>query len=78
MGARQVGKTFILKQFGEQYYKNIAYLNFEDTPALRQLFDDRLDPTVILKGLSVELDMEISAGETLIVFDEVQKNALEP
>ncbi|MBS0615361.1 MAG: ATP-binding protein [Verrucomicrobia bacterium] len=73
MGARQVGKTFILKEFGKQQYKNVAYLNFENTPGLRPLFDDRLDPKVLLKGLSVELEMEINAGETLIIFDEVQE-----
>lgn len=78
MGARQVGKTFVLKRFGEEEYDNTIYLNFEATPRLRQLFDASLDPEVILKSLSIEMDAEIVEGKTLLIFDEVQEcpNAL--
>lgn len=78
MGARQVGKTFVLKRFGEQEYKNTVYLNFEDNPKLCRLFDASLDTKVILKALTIEMDVEIVAGKTLIIFDEVQEcpNAL--
>lgn len=78
MGARQVGKTFVLKKFGQLEYANTVYLNFEDNPPLCKLFDASLDPKMILKALSIEMDSEIIAGKTLIIFDEVQEcpNAL--
>jgi predicted AAA+ superfamily ATPase len=78
MGARQVGKTFVLKQFGSQEYSNTIYLNFEDNPRLCKLFDASLDPKVILKALTIEMNAEIVAGKTLLIFDEIQEcpNAL--
>ena len=78
MGARQVGKTFTLKRFGELEYTNTVYLNFEDNPKLCKLFEASLKPQVILKALSIEMDATIIAGKTLIIFDEVQEcpNAL--
>lgn len=78
MGARQVGKTFVLKKFGEQEYENVVYLNFEDMPRLSKLFEASLSPEVILRALTIEMDTEIVAGKTLIIFDEVQEcpNAL--
>jgi predicted AAA+ superfamily ATPase len=72
-GARQVGKTFCIKQFGAEKYRNCVYLNFEDKPRLRQLFDASLEPEKILKAISVEMECVIVPGETLIVFDEVQE-----
>ncbi len=59
MGARQVGKTFILKEFGEKEYDNNIYLNFEDNPELCKLFEKSLNPKKILKALSIEMDVEI-------------------
>ena len=78
MGARQVGKTFSLKKFGEQEYKNTIYLNFEDNPRLCKLFDSSLDPKVLLKSLTIEMNSEIVEGKTLLIFDEIQEcpNAL--
>ncbi len=78
MGARQVGKTFVLKKFGEQEYTNTIYLNFENNPRLCKLFDASLDPKMILKALSIEMNAEILAGKTLLFFDEIQEcpNAL--
>lgn len=78
MGARQVGKTYILKKFGEEEFHNTVYLNFEDNPRLRQLFDAGLDPEIILKSLNIEMDTEIVQGKTLLIFDEIQEcpNAL--
>jgi predicted AAA+ superfamily ATPase len=78
MGARQVGKTFVLKKFGEQEYTNTVYLNFEDNPRLCKLFDASLDPKMILKALTIEMDAEIIEGKTLLIFDEIQEcpNAL--
>ncbi len=78
MGARQVGKTFILKEFGKQEYSNTVYLNFEDNPRLCKLFDASLDPKIILKALSIEMNTKITQGKSLIIFDEIQEcpNAL--
>lgn len=73
MGARQVGKTFALKKFGEEAYENTVYLNFEDNPRLCKLFEASLDPEVITRALSLEMDASITAGKTLIIFDEVQE-----
>lgn len=72
MGARQVGKTFILKKFGEEEYANTVYLNFEDNPRLSKLFGAGLDPKTILTALGIELNAEVIAGKTLLIFDEVQ------
>jgi len=78
MGARQVGKTFVLKNFGAQEYANVVYLNFEDNPRLCKLFDASLDPKMILKALTIEMNAEIVEGKTLLIFDEIQQcpNAL--
>ena len=78
MGARQVGKTFVLKRFGELDYENTVYLNFEDNPRLCSLFDQSLDPGTIIKTLTIEMNTEISPEKTLLIFDEVQEcpNAL--
>jgi predicted AAA+ superfamily ATPase len=78
MGARQVGKTFVLKKLGELEYANTIYINFENSPHLCRLFEGSLAPDVILKALSIEFESTIVPGKTLIFFDEVQEcpNAL--
>lgn len=72
-GARQVGKTYILKAFGALEYDNVAYLNFETSPQLHELFSGSLKPPDILKVLSIELSAPIAPEKTLIIFDEVQE-----
>lgn len=72
-GARQVGKTHVLTTFGNLEYDNIAYLNFENSPHLYQLFAGSLKPQDIIKILSIELSAEIIPGKTLIIFDEIQE-----
>lgn len=71
-GARQVGKTYILQQFGRKEYDNVAYFNFEENPALDDFFRQKLDPRAIIANLSLYLDREIKPGSDLIVFDEIQ------
>jgi hypothetical protein len=73
MGARQVGKTFALKKFGEQQYTNTIYINFEDNPRICKLFEASLEPKVILKALTIEMNTEIVEGKTLLIFDEIQE-----
>ena len=71
-GARQTGKTYSLREFGQQCYKRLAYLNFEETVSASQLFQADLDPQRIISEISLMLDMPIVPAETLIVFDEIQ------
>lgn len=71
-GARQTGKTFILKAFGRNEYENIMYCNFEEDPGLDQFFKRDLDPERIIKELSIYYDVEIKPGADLMVFDEIQ------
>jgi predicted AAA+ superfamily ATPase len=73
-GARQVGKTWLLKEFGKRAYQNIAYINFESNERLTTLFSSNLAPERLLTGLRVETGQPIEPEKTLIVFDEVQEN----
>lgn len=73
--ARQVGKTFLIKQFGNECYSNQIYLNFENAPIeITQLFDDELNPQKILTNLEIYFKQEITPWKTLIIFDEIQSN----
>lgn len=77
-GARQVGKTYILKYFGEKYYEGVAYFNFDHDEDLFNLFTNTKDPKRILEQLAFIYGKAIIPGKTLIIFDEVQEcpNAL--
>jgi predicted AAA+ superfamily ATPase len=73
-GARQVGKTYLLKEFGKRYFKNVAYVNFQNpTTELTDLFNGSIEPKRIITMLELYLNMKISPSETLIIFDEVQE-----
>lgn len=71
-GARQVGKTTILKSFAESEFKNCAYINFEEDDKIAQIFELDLKPHRIIKALELHLSVKISAENTLIFFDEIQ------
>ena len=71
-GARQVGKTWLLKEFGCQEYDSCAYFNFEETPKLSSLFEGDLQPGKILETLSAYQSQAIVPAKTLIFFDEIQ------
>ncbi|MDD3752245.1 MAG: AAA family ATPase, partial [Tissierellia bacterium] len=80
-GVRQVGKTWLLKEFANHYYKNLAYFNFEEHPEYKQFFESTKDVNRILQNLmmaSGEIISIDSPEDTLIVFDEIQEcpNAL--
>lgn len=77
-GARQVGKTYIVKQFGEENYEGLAYFNFDHDKDLYNLFDNTKDPKRILEQLAFIYGKAIIPGKTLIFFDEIQEcpNAL--
>ena len=71
-GARQVGKTWILKEFGKNEFKNIVYLNFEEIPSLNALFEDNIEVVRIVESLNAFTSQRIIPGETLLFFDEIQ------
>ena len=77
-GARQVGKTYILKQFGKENYEDVAYFNFDHDEDLYNLFENTKDPKRILEQLVFIYGKAIIPGKTLIIFDEIQEcpNAL--
>ena len=72
-GARQVGKTYILKEFGEEQYENIAYFNFDHDEPLKELFTNTKDPKRILEQLTFATGKAIKPEKTLIIFDEIQE-----
>ena len=77
-GARQVGKTYILKEFGKNNYENIAYFNFDHDDNLAELFKNTKNPKRIIEQLSLVDGKKIMPQKTLIIFDEIQEcpNAL--
>ena len=72
-GARQVGKTWIMKEFGRRHFKNVAYVNFDSNERMAEVFESNLDINRILLAINAETGVKIEAGETLIIFDEVQE-----
>ena len=72
-GARQVGKTWLLKEFGRTQYGKTAYVNFDRNEPLKALFAGSFDLKRILTGLQAESGVEITPGDTLIIFDEIQQ-----
>lgn len=73
-GARQTGKTWLLKTFGESAFKDIAYFNFEEDRNLGKLFEGAIDATRLVRQLSLARGKAIVAGETLIFLDEIQES----
>lgn len=72
-GARQVGKTWLMKHFGKNEFKNTVYVNFEKEIQLRSLFEQDYHPSRIIKALETYFGKDIKPGETLVVFDEIQE-----
>ena len=72
-GARQVGKTWLMKEFGKNEYARIAYVNFESSKLLKTLFVDDFDIQRILTAVQIETGVQIEAENTLIIFDEIQE-----
>ncbi len=71
-GARQVGKTWLLKEFGRQSFADVAYINFEANERMERLFLGNLDISRLLTGLRLETGVSIDPTGTLIIFDEIQ------
>ena len=72
-GSRQVGKTWLMKEFGKQYYKKCAYINFDDNSRMNKLFDEDFDLDKIIQGLKIESNVNIEPENTLIILDEIQE-----
>jgi len=73
LGARQVGKTWALQEFGKQAYHNVAYINFDNNSHLENLFTDDYDIARIIRALEMETGVHIQPNQTLIIMDEVQE-----
>ena len=71
-GARQVGKTYSILEFGRTHYENVAYFNFETNPKLNETFEENISPDYLIPILSHIAGQTIVKEKTLIVFDEVQ------
>ncbi|MDR0286484.1 MAG: ATP-binding protein [Clostridiales bacterium] len=71
-GARQVGKTYSILEFGRTHYENVAYFNFERNPKLKETFDEDISPAYLIPLLSHISGQTIIKEKTLVVFDEVQ------
>lgn len=71
-GVRQVGKTWLLKEFGRQEYENTAYFNFDENAEYKQFFEPTKDVSRILQNLMLASGQTIQPEKTLIVFDEIQ------
>lgn len=72
-GSRQVGKTWLMKEFGAQYYEETLYINFDRNQQIRPLFEENLDMKSILIGLDLLAGHKIDPEKTLLIFDEVQE-----
>ena len=68
-GVRQVGKTWLLKEFGRRYYDNIAYFNFDENPEYREFFISTKDVRRIIPNLAMAGGQEIIPDKTLLIFD---------
>lgn len=72
-GARQVGKTWLMKELGKNYYENFVYFNFDEEEELKSIFEANKNPHRIIELLSLIAGEKITPGATLILFDEVQE-----
>lgn len=74
-GARQVGKTYILKEFGVREYKNVSYVNLDKDAVAKSVFDPDHDIKRIIRTLSAYTGVDIVPGDTLIIIDEIQESS---
>ena len=72
-GARQVGKTWLMKEFGRTCYDSYVYFNFDEEDELKSIFEANKNPHRIIELLSLIAGKKILPGKTLIIFDEIQE-----
>jgi len=71
-GARQIGKTYIIREFGKQEFANVVYVNLERNTPLREIFEGDISPSRIIPAIENDTGQRIKANETLIFLDEIQ------
>ncbi len=72
-GARQVGKTWLMKEFGKNAYEKVAYINFDSNSIMANLFDNDLQIDRLISGIELYIGFKIDPDNTLIIFDEIQE-----
>lgn len=72
-GARQVGKTWLMQEFGKTQYKKVAYINFDRNLKMRENFEIDLDTKRLITAISLDAEFKITPEDTLIIFDEIQE-----
>nr|MBP7644633.1 AAA family ATPase [Saprospiraceae bacterium] len=72
-GARQVGKTWLMKAFGAQEFQQVVYLNFEESSRLKELFIPDFDIDRLITSFEIETNLKIDPENTLLIFDEIQE-----
>ena len=72
-GARQVGKTWLMKEFGKQCFEKVAYVTFFNNQRMKRVFDEDYDIERIIMNINIETRTEVTPGNTLIIFDEIQE-----
>ena len=72
-GARQVGKTWLMKEFGKLYYTDTVYINFDSNSRMTELFASDLDTERLMMGLELYAGRKIDPDQSLLIFDEVQE-----
>lgn len=72
-GARQVGKTWLMKEFGRLHFNKVAYVTFYNNQRMKRVFDEDYDIQRIIMNINIEAKIEVTPGDTLIIFDEIQE-----
>ncbi len=72
-GARQVGKTWLMKEFGRLHFSKVAYISFYNNQRMKKVFDDDYDVERIIMNINIETRLEVTPEDTLIIFDEIQE-----
>lgn len=72
-GARQVGKTWIMKEFGARYFKDTIYINFDNNDVMKKVFEIDFDISRIITAIKIEYGKSFDVEDTLIIFDEIQE-----
>lgn len=73
LGARQVGKTWLMRHFGEKEYEKVAYINCDDEPRMKEIFELDYDINRILVTIQAITGVKVTPGNTLVILDEIQE-----
>jgi len=73
-GARQVGKTWLMKEFGNSHFLKVAYINFDNNERMKSLFENDYDINRLITGIQIEAGISVTPNDTLLIFDEIQED----